>query len=153
MNFTFMVSCQEKKDKALELDRLKRLKATLLFYESPYRIKDTLKVIQEQLGNRNIAIARELTKRFEEFVRGTAEELLNWAENVEMRGEFVLVVEGTSHATEEDKGDAWWESLSVVAHVNHYIEEKGLSSKDAIKQAAVDRNIPKRDIYQTYHIE
>lgn len=143
---------RKKKDKASELDRLKRLKATLLFYESPYRIKDTLKIIHEQLGNRNIAIARELTKRFEEFVRGTVEELIEWAVSQEMRGEFVLVVEGSTLAAEEEADNLWWESLSVVAHVNHYIEEKGFSSKDAIKQVAVDRNIPKRDVYQMYHI-
>ena len=80
------------------------------------------------------------------------EELIEWAESQEMRGEFVLVVEGSTLAAEEEADNLWWESLSVVAHVNHYIEEKGFSSKDAIKQVAVDRNIPKRDVYQMYHI-
>ncbi|WP_087974014.1 16S rRNA (cytidine(1402)-2'-O)-methyltransferase [Oceanobacillus rekensis] len=144
---------RKKKDKMEELERLKRLKASLLFYESPYRIKDTLKAIQEQLGTRRIAIARELTKRFEEFVRGTTEELITWAEENEMRGEFVIIVEGGNESTEDQADPDWWEELSVVDHVDYYIREKSYSSKDAIKQTAVDRKIPKRDVYQAYHIK
>ncbi|MGJ9460244.1 16S rRNA (cytidine(1402)-2'-O)-methyltransferase [Oceanobacillus sp. CF4.6] len=143
---------RKKKAKMEELDRLKRLKATLLFYESPYRIKDTLKAIQEQFGIRRIAIARELTKRFEEFVRGTTEELITWAEENEMRGEFVIVVEGGSESSEDLVESAWWDDLTILEHVDYYIEEKALSSKDAIKQTAVDRSMPKRDVYQNYHI-
>ncbi|MFC4024138.1 16S rRNA (cytidine(1402)-2'-O)-methyltransferase [Oceanobacillus longus] len=144
---------RKKKAKMEELDRLKRLKATLLFYESPYRIKDTLKAIQEQFGTRRIAIARELTKRFEEFVRGTTEELITWAEENELRGEFVIVVEGESESSEDPVESDWWDDLTILEHVDYYIEEKALSSKDAIKQTAVDRSMPKRDVYQNYHIK
>ncbi|WP_249872227.1 16S rRNA (cytidine(1402)-2'-O)-methyltransferase [Oceanobacillus saliphilus] len=144
---------RKKKDKAEELNRLKRLHASLLFYESPYRIKDTLKAIQEQLGSRRVVIARELTKRFEEYVRGTIEELILWAEENEMRGEFVIIVEGQNEAMEDDEDTVWWDDLSIVEHVDHYIEEKGFSSKEAIKQVAIDRSIPKRDVYQNYHIK
>ncbi|WP_067729727.1 16S rRNA (cytidine(1402)-2'-O)-methyltransferase [Oceanobacillus damuensis] len=144
---------RKKKDKAEELNRLKRVRASLLFYESPYRIKDTLKAIHEQLGIRRVTIARELTKRFEEYVRGTSEELISWAEENEIRGEFVIVVEGQNDGAEDDEDSVWWEDLTIVEHVDHYIVEKGLSNKEAVKQAAVDRSIPKRDVYQHYHIK
>ncbi|MFD2045589.1 16S rRNA (cytidine(1402)-2'-O)-methyltransferase [Ornithinibacillus salinisoli] len=143
---------RKKKEKEAELIRLKALKATLLFYESPYRIKETLKAIKEQLGNRQVTIARELTKRFEEYVRGNAEELLNWAESTELKGEFCLVVEG-SDEKEADIIDIWWSHLSVIDHVEHYIREASLSNKEAIKRVAKERQLPKRDVYQAYHIE
>ncbi|GAB3054421.1 16S rRNA (cytidine(1402)-2'-O)-methyltransferase [Virgibacillus ainsalahensis] len=143
---------RKKKDKEAELTRLKRLSATLLFYESPYRLKDTLKAVQSQLGNRNITIARELTKRFEEYARGTTEELPKWADEHEPKGEFCLVVEG-NYATEEVDMPLWWSHLSILDHVNHYIEVSGFRSKDAIKQTAVDRQLPKREVYQAYHID
>ncbi|WP_042147555.1 16S rRNA (cytidine(1402)-2'-O)-methyltransferase [Paucisalibacillus sp. EB02] len=143
---------RKQKEKEEELERLGRYKATLLFYESPYRVKDTLKAIQKQLGNRNIAIARELTKRFEEYVRGTTGELIEWVSQHEPRGEFCIVVEGNSVELIEEL-EIWWSNLEIPKHVDHYINEKGLSSKDAIKQVAKDRDIPKREVYQAYHIE
>lgn len=139
------------KDKEAELARLGRLQATIIFYESPYRIKETLKSIQKQLGNRNIAIARELTKRFEEYVRGTADEVVAWANEKEPKGEFCIVVEGSSEESELE-AEVWWENMEVRDHVEHYIQQ-GLSSKEAIKQVAKDRNLPKREVYQVYHIE
>src|SRR5699024_2894556 len=78
---------RKKKEKEVELQRLKSLPATLLFYESPYRLKDTLKVLYDQLGNRQLVVARELTKRFEEYARGTIEEIITWAEEQELKGE------------------------------------------------------------------
>lgn len=141
---------RKQKDKEAELERLGRLQATILFYESPYRIKETLKSIQKTLGNRPIAIARELTKRFEEYVRGTVDELVEWANENEPKGEFCIVVEGSSEPEEVEK-EAWWENLELSDHVKHYMEE-GMSSKDAIKQVAKDRNLPKREVYQAYHV-
>ncbi|RDW16837.1 16S rRNA (cytidine(1402)-2'-O)-methyltransferase [Oceanobacillus chungangensis] len=143
---------RKKKDKEAELERLKQLKATLLFYESPYRIKDTLSAINTTLGNRQVVLARELTKRFEEFARGTADELLTWASDHELKGEFCIVVQG-SDTDFEEVDDIWWSHLSVVDHVNYYIDDKQLSSKDAIKQVAVERKMHKREVYQTYHVE
>lgn len=144
---------RKKKDKAQELDRLKRLSATLLFYESPYRVKDTIKIIQEQLGSRRVVLARELTKRFEEFVRGTAEEVITWTEENEPRGEFVIIVEGADEASMEETETIWWGAMSVVQHVDYYINKKDCSSKEAIKQVATDRALSKRDVYQTYHVD
>ncbi|WP_047980703.1 16S rRNA (cytidine(1402)-2'-O)-methyltransferase [Ornithinibacillus contaminans] len=143
---------RKKKEKEAELKRLGMAKATLLFYESPYRIKETLKDIATHLGDRNIAIARELTKRFEEYVRGTTQELVEWAEANEARGEFCIVVEGTTVEQLADEAN-WWDNLAIPEHVEHYIAHENLSSKDAIKQVAIDRKLPKREVYQAYHIE
>ncbi|WP_106495622.1 16S rRNA (cytidine(1402)-2'-O)-methyltransferase [Lentibacillus sp. Marseille-P4043] len=143
---------RKKKDKISELDRLKNMQATLLFYESPFRVKETLSVLLEQLGNRKIAIARELTKRYEEYTRGTIEEIISHLDDQTLKGEFCIVVEGNVH--DEATEDAlWWAYLSVIEHVNYYVETKGMHNKEAIKQVAKDRHMAKRDVYQAYHIE
>lgn len=142
----------KKKDKVKQLDRLQTLEATLLFYESPYRIKATLQTLYEQFGNRQIVVARELTKRFEEYVRGTMEELINWAEKTELKGEFCLVVEGNKKFKEE-KNELWWSPFSVQEHVTYYIKNEKNSSKEAIKQVAIDRNMSRRTVYQMFHVD
>jgi 16S rRNA (cytidine1402-2'-O)-methyltransferase len=142
---------RNKKEKRTELEDLKWQSATLIFYESPHRLKETLAVMLDVLGNRNVAICRELTKKYEEFIRGTIEEVIAWAHQDEIRGEFCLIVEGTDQQQEE--ASSWWQNLTLEEHVNHYISEKSLSSKEAIKQTAKDRDINKRDVYQAYHVE
>ncbi|SET74233.1 16S rRNA (cytidine1402-2'-O)-methyltransferase [Oceanobacillus limi] len=143
---------RKKKDKEKELNRLKSMQATLLFYESPYRLKETLKALKDQLGNRRISIARELTKRFEEYIRGTAEEVESWANDTNLKGEFVIVVEGSTDVESEESNN-WWESISIVDHIHYYMNEESISSKDAIKKVAKERHLPKREVYQAYHIE
>jgi 16S rRNA (cytidine1402-2'-O)-methyltransferase len=142
---------RSKKDKRAELELLKRQMATIIFYESPHRLKETLAVMLEVLGNRNMAVCRELTKKYEEFIRGTLEEVIEWAHKDEIRGEFCIIVEGTKEVVEEDTN--WWEALSIEEHVNHYMSVENISSKDAIKQTAKDRGLNKREVYQVYHIE
>ncbi|PAV28548.1 16S rRNA (cytidine(1402)-2'-O)-methyltransferase [Virgibacillus profundi] len=144
---------RKKRDKEAEIERLKSMKASLLFYESPYRVKDTLKAMHEKLGSRNIAVARELTKRFEEYVRGTTEELIAWTDEKELKGEFCIIVEGNPSDESEQDTILWWSNLSVLDHVSYYIEEKDFSSKDAIKQVAAERKLPKREVYQIFHVE
>ncbi|SFB31498.1 16S rRNA (cytidine1402-2'-O)-methyltransferase [Lentibacillus halodurans] len=143
---------RKKKEKEAELGRLKSMRATLLLYESPYRIKDTLQMLHVHLGNRQIAVARELTKKFEEYARGTVEEIMVWAETAELKGEFCLVIAGTSSESVQEN-DLWWSSFSIVEHVTYYINEADLSSKEAIKRVAADRHMPKRDVYQAFHID
>ncbi|WP_079477420.1 16S rRNA (cytidine(1402)-2'-O)-methyltransferase [Halobacillus salinus] len=143
---------RKKKDRAEQLNELKRLKATLIFYESPHRLKEMLTHTEEILGDRKATLARELTKRYEEYVRGTLVELIDWATEEHVRGEFCVIIEGAS-GEEEDANDIWWSDLSIVEHVEHYIEKEGMRSKDAIKQVAVDRKLQKRDVYQTYHVD
>lgn len=143
---------RKKKEMVEVLERLRSIPATLLFYESPFRVKQTVNVLHETLGNREIVLARELTKRFEEYIRGTMEEVLAWTETNELKGEFVIVVEGASEDETDTEGD-WWTGLDMKEHVEHYMDKEGLSSKEAIKQTAVDRGIPKREVYQNYHIQ
>ncbi|WP_379971435.1 16S rRNA (cytidine(1402)-2'-O)-methyltransferase [Ectobacillus sp. sgz5001026] len=142
---------RQKKDKKKELEQLLYRKETLLFYEAPHRLEETLLAIKDVLGNRRIAICRELTKKFEEFIRGTVEDVLQWSKSGEVRGEFCIVVEGSTEEMPQE--EEWWQSLSIIEHVEHYIKEKKESSKDAIKHVALDRNMSKRDVYQIYHID
>ncbi|MFT9850290.1 16S rRNA (cytidine(1402)-2'-O)-methyltransferase [Aneurinibacillus sp. REN35] len=141
---------RDKKERREELERLRPYPETLIFYESPHRIDKTLREMQEILGDRAIALGRELTKRYEEFVRGCIEDVLVFLEEQEeIRGEFTVIVEG--NAGEEDSEAAeWWQGLDIVTHVNVHIE-KGLLKKDALKQVAMERGLPKRDIYNEYH--
>ncbi|MDT8862628.1 16S rRNA (cytidine(1402)-2'-O)-methyltransferase [Alkalihalobacillus sp. MEB130] len=129
------------------LEQIKGNPTTLIFYESPHRLKEALEAMHKALGNRKISISRELTKKFEEYQRGTIEEAIEWSKTGTVKGEFCLVVEGNQNKEEDDQ---WWDSLTTLQHVNHYIE-LGMSSKDAIKQVAKERNIQKRLVYAEYH--
>ena len=140
------------KGKKKELEKLKYMEATFILYESPHRLKETLQLMIQILGNRRIVLCRELTKKFEEFIRGDIETVLKWCEDGQVKGEFCIIVEGSDEEM-QPKSDEWWQDLSIVDHVNHYIEEKGMKSKDAIKETAKDRNVNKREIYHVYHIE
>jgi 16S rRNA (cytidine1402-2'-O)-methyltransferase len=144
---------RSKKEKKTELESLKKQTGTLVFYESPHRLKETLTSMYDVLGNRKIAICRELTKKFEEFIRGTLEEIIEWANQDEIRGEFCLIVEGADESKLKQEEMNWWETLSIEEQVNHYISVKQIPSKEAIKQTAMDRGISKREVYQAYHID
>lgn len=133
---------QDKKKKK-ELEELKKYKETVVFYESPHRIKRTLQLMLDIFGNRNIALARELTKLHEEINRGSIEEILEVVDT--MKGEMVLVVEGAKFIKEEIVFEQ-----SIQEHVDEYIE-KGMSTKDAIKEVAKLRGVSKNVVYQDYH--
>lgn len=142
---------RNKKERRLQLEKLARREETLLFYEAPHRLKEALKDLQLVLGNRRIVLARELTKKFEEFLRGTINEALEWVEANEIRGEFVVVVEGNLNAEEEALEEAYWANLSLQEHVDYIIEETQVHSKEAIKEVAKLRGLSKRDVYNEYH--
>ncbi len=144
---------RKNKDKKEALSWLGKLPDTIVLYESPYRIKDTLADLYTYCGNRQIAIGRELTKRFEEYIRGSLEEAMTWAETGTLKGEFCIVIEGNVGTEELLNNDTWWKGLSLVDHVQHYINQEELSSKAAIKQVAAERDLPKREVYQAYHVE
>lgn len=133
---------QDKKKKK-ELELLKKYQETIVFYEAPHRIKKTLKLMLDIFGNRHIALCREITKKHEEINRGTIEEILAVVDD--MKGEMVIVVEGATEVEE----DIVFEQ-SIEEHVNEYIE-KGMSTKDAIKEVAKQRNVSKNVVYQEYH--
>ncbi|WP_394220114.1 16S rRNA (cytidine(1402)-2'-O)-methyltransferase [Halobacillus trueperi] len=142
---------RKKKDRAAVLQQLQSIQATLIFYESPHRLKEMLSHVHEVLGDRKASLVRELTKRYEEYVRGDLGELVDWAHAEQVRGEFCVVIEGSDDVEPADS--QWWASLSVVDHVQHYIENDGMRNKEAIKQTALDRKLPKREVYQAYHVE
>lgn len=141
---------RENKERREELERLKRYPETLIFYEAPHRIEKTLAALRASFGNRRAVLARELTKRYEEFVRGTLDELIEWTEAGEARGEYCLIVEGFTGPQEEEDTAAWWHMLTIAEHVDRYCQQ-GLSKKEAIKQTADDRGVAKRDVYNEYH--
>ncbi len=137
---------RERKDIRNVLSGLRSAQGTLLFYESPHRVAKTLAHLQETFGNRKIVLARELTKRYEEFLRGSIEECLVWLSEHPPMGEYVIVLEGESKEEAELAESSWWRELSIEEHVTHY-ETSGLSRKDSMKKAASDRGLAKRDIY------
>lgn len=140
---------RNKKERRAQLEKLSVREETVIFYEAPHRIKESLKDLHLVLGNRKIVLARELTKKFEEFLRGTLEEAIAWAEQNEIRGEFVVVVEGGDEIVEEQ--EQVWSTMSIVEHVDYIMEETQMNSKEAIKEVAKLRGLPKRDVYNAYH--
>lgn len=142
---------RHKKERRLQLERLAKREETVIFYEAPHRLKDTLKDLDLVLGNRRIVLARELTKKFEEFLRGTIAEAIEWVNQSEIRGEFCIIIEGNQNDESEEDEPVYWAELTVVQHVDYLVKEKAMDSKDAIKQAAKERGIKKRDVYQQYH--
>ncbi|WP_280772227.1 16S rRNA (cytidine(1402)-2'-O)-methyltransferase [Salipaludibacillus daqingensis] len=153
-SFTFVGFLdRHKKNRRVQLDHWRSYSSTLIFYEAPHRMKEMLKTLEDVFGNRRVALCRELTKQYETILRGTVHELQAWIDEHGVKGECVLIVEG---ASEEDRSameaTPWYEDLTIEEHVKSYLEE-GQSSKEAIKQVAKDRKIPKRDVYQTYHVK
>lgn len=140
---------RQKKEKKKELEELAKIMDTVILYESPHRLKETMQLLLTIFGNRRVALCRELTKRYEEFIRGTITEVIDWTEKDEIRGEFCIIIEGSSERIEEI--EQWWQSLSLIEHIDHYVSENNLSTKEAIKETAKDRHMSKRDVYQIYH--
>lgn len=138
-----------KRHRSEHLNSLKNDAHTLIFYEAPHKLKTTLADMASVFGGeRRIALVRELTKLHEEIIRTTLDGAMSLYSEKSPRGEYVLILEGASETAEET--DEWWTSLSVAEQVEKYISD-GLSSKDAIKKTAANRNIPKRDVYSEYH--
>lgn len=149
--FTFYGFLPRKtKDRDEVLASLSKKEETWILYEAPHRLKKTLTALQTACGgDRQIVLARELTKRFEEFLRGTIDEALTWASTERIRGEFCLIVEGTDDVVEEEVPD--WAHLSVIEHVDAVIAEKNVRTKDATKEVAQLRHLKAGDVYKMYH--
>lgn len=139
---------RKKQEKERVLKRLSRIESTLIFYESPYRVKETLKLFEKVLGNRKVAIVRELSKIYEQYIRGDIAEVSDWLLENDLKGECCIVVEGF---TGESETDSWWDQLTIAAHVDHYESQEGLPHKEALKRVAKDRNVSRREIYQEIH--
>lgn len=138
---------RENKEKKEFVESLKDRRETIIFYESPYRVIDTLIFLKENFGNRNIAVCRELTKLHEEIYRGSLEEAICYFNDNIPKGEFVLVLQGKSLEEIRNENVAKWEDMSIKDHIIYFINQ-GMSKKDAIKQVSKDRELPKSEVYK-----
>ena len=132
------------KEKKEKLSELKNESRTLIFYESPHKLKNTLEIMIEILGDREIVLAKEITKIHEEFIRGTISEILSKLDTV--KGEFVIVVQGAEKIDEEKE---FLNNLTLKEHYKYY-ENKNFEKKDIIKMIAKDRGKNKNEIYQKF---
>lgn len=140
------VDKNEKKEILTELSQESR---TLILYEAPHRLLKTLKELFEYMGNRNIAIVREITKLHEEVLRGKLADIIAdyESEKIAIRGEYVLVIEGKSLLEKREERQKSFEEISIREHYEKYISE-GMDKKEAMKAVAKDRGIQKRDVYK-----
>ena len=139
----------DKNDKKEILTELSQESRTLILYEAPHRLLKTLKELFEYMGNRNIAIVREITKLHEEVLRGKLADIIAdyESEKIAIRGEYVLVIEGKSLLEKREERQKSFEEISIREHYEKYIAE-GMDKKDAMKAVAKDRGIQKRDVYK-----
>lgn len=133
---------QDKK-KRKELEKLKNYRETIVFYESPHRISKTLKLMQDIMGDRHIALCREITKKHEEIIRGKISEIISIT--AELKGEMVIVVSGNN-----DNDEVNLSPEILITEVDNYVN-KGMSVKDAIKEVSKLRKVNKNELYALYH--
>ena len=137
----------DKKERRAVLEELKTETRTSIIYEAPHRLVKTLQELLNEIGDRNITVCKELTKKHETGFETTLKEAVPYYEQNEPRGEYVLVLEGCSRQQMEQKAQDAWKEMSLGDHMKLY-EEQGMNRKDAMKQVAKDRGVGKREIYQ-----
>ena len=138
---------RENKERKIITDELLQRQETLIFYEAPHRLIDTLTFLLDAFGDRKIAVCRELTKIYQEIYRGNIEEAIQYFIEKKPRGEFVLILEGKKiEDIKEEKKEAWI-NLSIEEHILKYIND-GINKKDAIKLVAKERELPKSEVYK-----
>ena len=137
----------DKKEKAAILEELKSETRTIIIYEAPHRLKKTMAELLSVLGNRRLTAVKELTKLHENVFLTTLEEALVYYEENEPRGEFVLVIEGRKIEELKKEKEASFQEMDINEHMKLYLD-KGMDKKEAMKAVAVDRGIPKREVYK-----
>ncbi|MFR2840701.1 MAG: 16S rRNA (cytidine(1402)-2'-O)-methyltransferase [Zhenhengia sp.] len=140
----------DKKERKALLESLKTETRTTILYEAPHRLNKTLELLYEALGDRSITVTKELTKKFEFIHKTTLSGAITYFEEVEPKGEFVLVLAGKDLKTLQEEDQKVWEEMSIEEHMNLYVN-KGMDEKTAMKQVAKDRGVSKRDIYAYLH--
>lgn len=138
---------KDKKEKVAVLEELKNETRTIIIYEAPHRLVRTLKELRETLGNRQLTLCRELTKKYEEADKTTIDQAIEKYNEKEPRGEYVLVIEGKSQEEIQEENKQKWESMTIEEHMEYYISQ-GNDKKSAMKLVAKDRGVSKRDIYK-----
>jgi 16S rRNA (cytidine1402-2'-O)-methyltransferase len=141
------------KERKMELQRWSRIAATLLCYEAPHRLIAMLEDVQAVLGERKVAICRELTKKHEEWLRGSNSDCIKYIQEMGVKGEYTIVIAGAEEGVEE-KGEevSWWSTRPLCEHVQHYMQQ-GIRKKEAIQHTAKDRGLSRREVYNQYHQE
>ena len=142
----------DKKEREAVLKELEKETRTIVLYEAPHRLKKTLKLLLEHLGDRRVTVCRELTKKHETVFLTTLAEALQYYEKEEPKGECVLVLEGRSRKEMEQEAQEKWTEVSLKEHMELYLSQ-GLNKKEAMKSVAKDRGISKRDVYQALETE
>lgn len=137
---------RDKKERQMILEELKTETRTIVMYEAPHHLKDTLKELLKHLGNRKISLCREITKKYEENIYTTIEDAIKMYEVNDPRGEYVLVIEGRDREKDEIEKQNNWMNMELTEHMNLYLEQ-GMDKKSAMKQVAKDRGVSKRDVY------
>ena len=138
---------RDKKERAAVLEELKTETRTMIIYEAPHHLVKTIAELLEALGDRQLTVCRELTKKHEEKMQTTFSNFLSYLDTNEPRGEYVLVICGKSRRELVEEQQKSWESMSIEEHMAYY-ESQGIARKDAMKLVAKDRGVSKRDIYQ-----
>ena len=133
---------REKKERQQQISDLKQEERTIILYEAPHRIITTLRDLQIGLGNRRLSIVRELTKVYEEILATTMDEAVIYYEERTPKGEFVLIIEGVQRTDKQNS----FSDISIEEHLREYLQA-GMDKKEAVKQVAKDRNIPKNEVY------
>lgn len=148
--FLFYGFLPRKKTEQVEtLEKLNLQTVTMIFYEAPHRLNKTLKNLMTVFGEeRKIVLCRELTKRYEEYLRGTLADAVAWSNQEEVRGEFVLIVEGNAHPEETQPKKV---SGSLKDQVQQLIDDHQMKPNAAIKQVAKNNHLKKQDVYNEYH--
>ena len=137
----------DKKEKAAILEELKTETRTIIIYEAPHRLKKTIAELFSALGNRRMTVVKELTKLHENVFLTNFLEALAYYEENEPRGEFVLVIEGKKIEELKKEKEASFNEMDINEHMKLYMD-KGMDKKEAMKAVAVDRGIPKREVYK-----
>lgn len=142
----------DKKERRCRIEALKNETRSVILYEAPHRLCTFFEELYSALGERNAAVIKEITKKYETVKTGTLGELLDFYKANPPKGEYVIVIEGVAETALKEAEISRWENISVEEHVNLY-EKQGLSRKDAMKAAAKDRGVSKRDIYSCLNKE
>ncbi|WP_026508405.1 16S rRNA (cytidine(1402)-2'-O)-methyltransferase [Butyrivibrio sp. MC2013] len=143
----FLPGAEDKKGRKKVLESIRKEHRTLIFYEAPHHLRAFLADINEYLGNRNIALCRELTKKFEEVKLTTVTDAIAYYEENDPRGEYVLVIEGADEKKLEEEERRRWEEMTPRDHMDYYLDQ-GVDRKEAMKKVANDRGIQKRELYK-----
>ena len=134
---------QNKKLRKKKMEEMGKAKKTLIIYEAPHKLINTLEELKDIIEERKVVVAKELTKIHEEFIRGSIEQVLEKLQNP--KGEFIVLIE----ANNTDREENFFENMSLEDHYKYY-EQKGYDKKEIIKQIAKDRNVSKNDIYMKF---